>query len=50
MIFPIKTKQRLVFNTLLPQSALRRDCNGKGIARIKSHYIVVVVVSHKLGG
>ena len=29
---------------ILPQNALKRDCNGKCIERIKGHYLEVVVL------
>ena len=35
----IKTRR----TTILPQKALRRDCNGKCIEWIESHYLEVVV-------
>ena len=30
--------------TILPQNALRRDCNGKCIEIIEGHYLEVVVL------
>ena len=29
---------------ILPQNALKRDCNGKCIERIEGHYLEVVVL------
>ena len=31
---------------ILPQNALRRDCNGKYIERIEGHYLEVVVEAY----
>ena len=31
-------------NVILPQNALRRDCNGKCIEIIEGHYLEVVVL------
>ena len=33
-----------VFFSILPQNALKRDCNGKCIERIEGHYLEVVVL------
>ena len=38
------TRGRLGLFTILPQNALKRDCNGKCIERIEGHYIEVVVL------
>ena len=34
---------------ILPQNALKRDCNGKCIERIEGHYLEVVVLLYRIG-
>ena len=35
-------------HSILPQNALKRDCNGKCIELIKGHYLEVVVLLYNI--
>ena len=39
-----KMFSQMYFAAILPQNALRRDCNGKCIEIIEGHYLEVVVL------